>query len=106
MSAEHRHDANEAKHGQHAPSAAHDARGAHRRHKNHPHEHAHHGPPPWLISFGDMMTLFLCFFIILVTLAKAQDAGLVARGLGPFVVALESKGLNAPLSGAKCLNAV
>ncbi len=79
--------------------------GGHDKHKKHE-EHAHHGPPPWLISFGDMMTLFLCFFIILVTMAKTQDAGLVARGLGPFVVALESKGMDAALSGAKCLNAV
>ncbi|MCE9593717.1 MAG: OmpA family protein [Planctomycetes bacterium] len=80
------------------------AHGGHGPHKSH--EHPHHGPPPWLISFGDMMTLFLCFFIILVTMAKKQDAGLVARGLGNFVVALESKGMGAALSGAEYLNAV
>jgi outer membrane protein OmpA-like peptidoglycan-associated protein len=53
-----------------------------------------------------MMTLFLCFFIILVTMAPKQEAGLVARGLGPFVVALESHGMDGALSGAKSLNAV
>lgn len=82
------------------------AHGGHGGHKAHAHEHKHHGPPPWLISFGDMMTLFLCFFIILVTMAKQQDAGLVARGLGTFVVALENKGMAAPLMGAEHLNAV
>jgi chemotaxis protein MotB len=89
-------------HGGHGGGHAH---GGHGRHKGH-HEHPHHGPPPWLISFGDMMTLFLCFFIILVTMAKKQDAGLVARGLGNFVVALESKGMGAALTGAEYLNAV
>jgi outer membrane protein OmpA-like peptidoglycan-associated protein len=98
----------QAQHGGHG--GGHEAHGGHAHghggHKHHAHEHAHHGPPPCLISFGDMMTLFLCFFIILVTMAKKQDAGLIARGLGTFVVALESKGMGAPLSGAEYLNAV
>jgi hypothetical protein len=49
-------------------------------HKSHDHDHGKPGTPPWLISFGDMMTLFLCFFIMLVTMAKTQDAGLMANG--------------------------
>ena len=49
------------------------------------HEDAGLGTPPWLISFGDMMTLFLCFFIVLVTMAPVRDAGLIADGLGSFV---------------------
>jgi chemotaxis protein MotB len=58
-----------------------------------------HGPPPWLISFGDMMTLFLCFFIILVTMAPSQDAGLVAAGLGDFANVLEGTGVGGALDG-------
>lgn len=60
------------------------------------------GVPPWLISFGDMMTLFLCFFIILVTMAPKPDAGLVAAGIGDFVSVLEGSGVGGALSaGAK-----
>lgn len=88
---------------------AHDAHagGAHGAHggghqKHHEHEHAP-GVPPWLISFGDMMTLFLCFFIVLVTMAPKQDAGLIAAGLGPFVAALENKGNDNVLTGAEQL---
>ena len=89
-------------------AAAHGGDGGHGKHKRHkPHEdHPHHGPPPWLISFGDMMTLFLCFFIILVTMAPTQDAGLAAAGLGPFVVALESSGMDGALTGEKTLQRV
>jgi chemotaxis protein MotB len=57
------------------------------------------GTPPWLISFGDMMTLFLCFFIILVTMAPKQDAGLVAAGVGEFVNVLEGSGVGGALDG-------
>ncbi len=81
------------------------AHGGHKRHKPHD-DHPHHGPPPWLISFGDMMTLFLCFFIILVTMAPTQDAGLTAAGLGPFVVALESGGMDGALTGERQLQRV
>jgi len=97
----------------HAHVAGHGKQGAdgghgktpHKRHK--PHEdHKHHGPPPWLISFGDMMTLFLCFFIILVTMAPTQDAGLTAAGLGPFIAALESGGMDSALSGERQLQRV
>jgi chemotaxis protein MotB len=61
---------------------------------------------PWLISFGDMMTLFLCFFVMLVTLADRQDAGLVARGLGRFATALGQHGLGGALSDEQRLQAV
>ncbi len=104
--------------GKHDPKAPHgadadkDAHGeehakheAHEKHKEHEHDHGP-GTPPWLISFGDMMTLFLCFFIMLVTMGKEQDAGLVASGLGPLVAALESKGMDGALDGADVLHAV
>jgi chemotaxis protein MotB len=57
------------------------------------------GVPPWLISFGDMMTLFLCFFIILVTMAPKPESGFVAAGLGEFVSALEDGGLGGAMDG-------
>ena len=64
------------------------------------------GVPPWLISFGDMMTLFLCFFIILVTMAPKQDAGLVAAGVGEFVNVLEGSGVGGAMSGSARLEKV
>jgi chemotaxis protein MotB len=51
------------------------------------------GAPAWMVSFGDMMTLILTFFILLVSLSKEQQVGLVAKGLGSFLVALRSFGL-------------
>jgi len=90
--------------GGHAAHAGHGGGGG-GRHKPHE-EHPHHGPPPWLISFGDMMTLFLCFFIILVTMAPTQDAGLTAAGLGPFIDALEGGGSEGALDGERQLQRV
>jgi chemotaxis protein MotB len=51
------------------------------------------GVPMWLVSFGDMMTLILTFFILLVSMASQRKYGLVADGLGSFVAALSSHGL-------------
>jgi chemotaxis protein MotB len=88
--------------GEHAEHAE-DHGGGH--HKSHSHDHPP-GTPPWLISFGDMMTLFLCFFIMLVTMASTQDAGLMANGLGPLAASLESGGMDSVLKGAKVLESV
>jgi chemotaxis protein MotB len=57
------------------------------------------GAPAYMVSFGDMMTLILCFFILMVALAEERNFGMMAKGLGSFVVAVESHGLNGVLSG-------
>ncbi|MEL6713768.1 MAG: flagellar motor protein MotB, partial [Planctomycetota bacterium] len=51
------------------------------------------GAPAYLVSFGDMMTLILCFFILLVAMSKERNFGLMARGIGSFVVQIKSMGL-------------
>ena len=56
------------------------------------------GAPAYMVSFGGLMTLVLCFFILLVSLASEQSYGMVAKGLGSFVVAIKSHGLNGVLS--------
>lgn len=91
--------------GGHDEHGGHDAHGGHGGHKGHD-DHGHHGPPPWLISFGDMMTLFLCFFIMLVTMAPTRDAGLMAAGLGSFVSTGLMNGMDGALSGEERLAAV
>lgn len=59
------------------------------------------GAPAYMVSFGDMMTLILCFFILMVTMAKERSYGMMAKGLGSFVVAVQSHGLNGVLSGSE-----
>jgi len=49
--------------------------------------------PGYLMSFGDMMTLILTFFILLVSMASEQKAGFVAAGTGSFVRAINACGL-------------
>ncbi len=83
----------------------HGGHGGHKPHKAHDHDHGP-GTPPWLISFGDMMTLFLCFFIMLVTMAKTQDAGLMANGLGPFIASLRLRGLDGALDDSRVLDSI
>lgn len=57
--------------------------------------------PGWLVSFGDMMTLILTFFILLVSMAQERQYGMMAAGLGSFVSALQSHGLPGVLTGTE-----
>jgi len=59
------------------------------------------GVPAWMVSFGDMMTLILTLFILLVSLSKEQQEGLMARGIGSFIVATRSFGLDGLLGEAE-----
>ncbi|MHC5067546.1 MAG: flagellar motor protein MotB [Planctomycetota bacterium] len=57
------------------------------------------GVPAYMVSFGDMVTLLLTFFILLVALADTQEAGLVAAGRGPIVQHILSVGRPGILAG-------
>ena len=50
------------------------------------------GVPSYMVSFGDMVTLLLTFFILLVAMADTQDAGLVGAGRGPVIKHVNAKG--------------
>jgi chemotaxis protein MotB len=56
-------------------------------------------PPAYMVSFCDMMTLILTFFILLVSMAKERQAGLVAAGVGSFIIAVKSHGMPGIMSG-------
>jgi chemotaxis protein MotB len=51
--------------------------------------------PGYLVSFGDMMTILLTFFILLCTYATTKTSGFVATGVGSFRLAIEALGLPA-----------
>lgn len=59
------------------------------------------GAPAYMVSFGDMMTLVLTFFILLVSMSREQNYGLLASGVGSFMVAIKSFGLNGILSASE-----
>ncbi|MBM3977589.1 MAG: hypothetical protein FJ299_11440 [Planctomycetes bacterium] len=59
--------------------------------------------PAWLVSFGDMMTLILTFFILLVSMARQRDFALLASGSGAFVIRLKSLGMPGLMSNSEKL---
>jgi len=59
------------------------------------------GAPAWMVSFSDLNTLLLTFFILLLVFAKQRQYGLIDAGLGSFQKAFVSNGLNGIFRGRK-----
>ncbi len=55
------------------------------------------GAPGYMVSFGDMMTLILCFFILLVSMSTERTPGLMAKGVSSFIISRKSMGLTGVL---------
>ncbi len=56
--------------------------------------------PAYIVTFSDMVTLLLTFFVMLLSLAEVQDPELYDRGRGSFVQSLKYLGLGV-LTGSK-----
>jgi len=57
------------------------------------------GPPAWVVSFTDMVTLLLAFFILLQAFSKTRDPDLFYIGQGSFNRAISGLGLPDVLFG-------
>ena len=57
------------------------------------------GAPAYIVSFSDMMTLLLAFFILLQVFANHQDPELFYQGKGSFMRAIEGFGVPGILLG-------
>jgi len=57
------------------------------------------GAPMYMLSFGDMMTNLLCFFILLCAFAEERRVGFISDGVRSFRQALMSHGLPGVLPG-------
>ena len=57
------------------------------------------GAPLWVLSFGDMITNLMAFFVLLQSFASVQDAGLISVGRGSFKQAIAGFGLPGWLFG-------
>lgn len=51
------------------------------------------GAPLYMVSFGDMMTIMLTFFILLCSYATERQAGFVSDGVGSFKSVINAMGL-------------
>ena len=59
------------------------------------------GVPTWIVSFSDMVTLLLAFFVLLQTFAKERDPELFFQGQGSFQRAIQGLGIPDWLFGKK-----
>ena len=59
------------------------------------------GAPLYMVSFGDMMTIMLTFFILLCSYSKERQAGFISDGVGSFKNVINSMGLPGVLPGDK-----
>lgn len=59
------------------------------------------GAPLYMVSFGDMITIMLTFFILLCSYSTKRQAGFVADGVGSFRVVLNSMGLPGVMPGVR-----
>jgi chemotaxis protein MotB len=84
-----------------AGAAAHAHEAGHKHKHKHKHDEASFGPgaPLWMLSFADMMTNLLCFFILLSAFAQKQEGVLLEDGLGSIQRALLSVGLPGAMEG-------
>jgi len=57
------------------------------------------GAPEWMVSFSDLNTLLLTFFILLLVFAEEKEAGLKDNGLGLVQEAFSSTGMGGLYSG-------
>jgi chemotaxis protein MotB len=51
------------------------------------------GAPMWMVSFGDLMSLLLCFFVLLYSFSEERRLGFISDGIVAFRRALVSHGL-------------
>ncbi|MHC4456524.1 MAG: flagellar motor protein MotB [Planctomycetota bacterium] len=51
--------------------------------------------PGYIVTFSDMVTLLLTFFVLLISLAQMQDPGLFGRGRESFLESISGFGLGA-----------
>jgi hypothetical protein len=61
----------------------------------------HNAPPAWIVSFSDMVTLLLAFFVLLQSFAKIRDPELFFVGQGSFKRAIAGLGIPEWLFGRK-----
>ena len=57
------------------------------------------GAPLYMLSFADMMTNILCFFILLCAFSKEKMIGLISDGVGSFQSAVTHQGMPGVLPG-------